>query len=110
MEHHLLVELLQTCQLCAGHSDVALEFIDGAYVKYSMTCMSCQHCWQWGNSEKIRRTPLINILICSGILFSGSLPSKFLRALAKINVRVPSTNSFHHYQKKYLHGVSLGIM
>jgi solute carrier family 8 (sodium/calcium exchanger) len=104
--HSCLMEVLQICQWCAGHAPAELSSRHGAYVQFVSTCQSCHHTRTWATSTKHEKMPVINLLLSAAVLFSGSLVTKFLRALAFLSFLSPSVSTFHHYQRKYLHGVS----
>ncbi|KAF6028531.1 hypothetical protein EB796_013164 [Bugula neritina] len=105
VESDQLMELLSVCPMCAGHSSVELSSRHGAYLKFSSTCTTCQHFRLWENSPMKNKTPLINLFMSAGILFSRCLPTKTLRFLQMISVKSPSPATYFHYQKKFLHGV-----
>lgn len=107
VESDQLMELLSVCPMCAGHSSVELSSRHGAYLKFSSTCTTCQHSRLWENSPMKNKTPLINLFMSAGILFSGCLPTKTLRFLQMISVKSPFPATYFHYQKKFLHGVSI---
>lgn len=104
-----LVELLEICSKCGKKCFVGKPSYMGSAVTFRVVCGLCTQKRQWSNTAKAQSQPLINLLVASGILFSGSLPTKFLRALAMIGVQVMSRQTFHQYQKKYLHGVSHSV-
>lgn len=102
------MELLRVCPVCPSqNSDVQVVEILGAYTKYKTRCTECRYEREWSNSPVINKIPILNLLISFMILFSGSLPTKFLRALSQLRVFVPSTQTFQRYQKDFLHGVNI---
>ena len=102
------MELLSVCEHCSSYSDVEIHNIQGAYVKFRCICTNskCCHTRFWETSNKHNGRPLINILLSAVILFSGSLPAKFLRAMTMLCVLCPSPVTFFQHQRDYLHGVS----
>ena len=108
--HNKLEELLSVCPMCAGHSAVEVDKSRGAHVFFTTTCLSCNHSRTWSNGDRVGRTSLLNILVCAGILFTGSLPTKVLRFLLLLNIKAPNPRMFHHYQKNYLHGMSNSLV
>lgn len=105
------MELLSQCEYCSSFANVEVQNRQGAYIKFRATCTNrkCGHSRYWENSEKLGERPLINILISAAVLFSGSLPAKFLRAMNTLCVMCPSPATFFDHQKTYLHGVSMSI-
>lgn len=101
-----LMELLSICPSCTGKSDVKVHRRLGAYLMYKTICTLCKKERTWSNSEEHRGIPLINLILSAGILFSGSLATKFLRALSMINVSMFGGNTYLAYQKAFLHPVS----
>lgn len=106
VSHHKLEELLSVCPMCSSKSAVEMKELQGAYVRYQTSCLTCTHSRDWANSEKVGRIALINILLCAGILFTGCLPTKVTRMMSQLSIKFPSKRSFIHYQTTYLHGVS----
>lgn len=106
VSHHQLMKLLNVCELCAGPTNVVGTVRNGAYTKFTTTCQTCGHSRHWETSEKHRRRPVINIILSAAILFSGCIPSRFLRALGFIAVLIPKLRTYNNHQKTYLHGVS----
>ena len=101
-----LRELLGVCHQCASPCTIENISEQGAYVRYRVDCQSCRSSRQWANSDKGGKTPLINLQLSAGIAYTGSLPTKFLRTMKLLNIKAPTPRVFHHYQTKYLHGVS----
>lgn len=106
VEHSQLVELLKFCEICGETCTGISVSRHGAYSKFEVNCQACHHTREWETSRRQSHMPIINLMLSFVILFSGSLPTKFLRALKFLNVCIPTVDTFHFYQKKYLHGVS----
>ena len=103
-----LITLLAICAFCSNNAcDVTLVTRKGAYMRFSINCQRCRHTRLWANSTMKSAVPTINMMICAMILFTGSLPSKFLRCLRHLRLSVPSIRTFIRYQRMYLHGVSI---
>lgn len=102
-----LIPLLERtlCSSCGAKCDVEEPSIMGSAVTFDLICQKCKEKQQWSNTEKYKSMPLMNLLLASGILFSGSLPTKFLRALDMIGIKVISRSAYFRYQSDYLHGV-----
>lgn len=101
-----LIPLLEICSTCGGKCDVEEPSFMGSAVSFAITCQKCKDQRQWSNTDKYKSMPLVNLLLASSILFSGSLPTKFLRALDMIGIKVISHTAYFQYQRNYLHGVS----
>ena len=106
--HSKLMEVLSACTYCSSECSVEVACRKGAYIKFVCTCQNsgCCHTWFWENSPMHERRPLLNLLISSAILFSGSLPAKFFCAMNILYVMCPSPVTFFTHQRDYLHGVS----
>lgn len=109
VDFNKLRELLAVCHHCASPCTVENILEQGGYVRYEIVCQSCRFSRQWANSEKRGQTPLINLQLSAGIAYTGSLPTKFLRTMMLLNIKAPTPRMFHHYQTKYLHGVSSAL-
>lgn len=95
--------------MCGNLCAMELKELRGAFVRYVTRCLTCGHCRDWSNSDKTKNTPLINIMICAGLLFAGCLPTKTIRMMGLLNIRFPKKHTFTHYQRNYLHGVSITL-
>lgn len=107
MCHSKLIILLETCERCCATCDVTREELIGGFVKFQAICRECSHKRIWENSDKKNYVPLINLAIASALLFTGCLPTKFLRALRIFNLATIGLRTYFRYQKEYLHGVSI---
>ena len=103
-----LLQLLKPCIRCGMEALVEQQQAYGCYVPFKISCQSdkCGHVREWANSEKVNGVPILNLLLCATILFTGCLPTKFLRAFNFLNVSTVSPGTFFKYQREYLHGVS----
>ena len=108
VSHEKLMELLSSCPYCSCHSNVETHTVKGAYVKFRCVRSNndCRHTHYWENTPKFKEKPIINLLLSAVILFSGSIPSKVLRAFSMLSLLSPSPKTFFLHQKTYLHGVS----
>ncbi|XP_077357363.1 uncharacterized protein LOC144004212 [Festucalex cinctus] len=73
-----LITLLAVCVLCKGRS-TCYRYVKGTLVKIQAVCTVCGNKHQWCNQPFVRNLPVLNVLLSSAILFTGSLPSKALR-------------------------------
>ena len=107
VDHKQLLEALKYCRKCACLTNVESTYRDGGYVKMTAVCDSCRHVRTWESSSRTSGRAVINILISAMILFTGCLPTKFLRAFSMLSIMAPSMRSFFRHQQHYLHGASL---
>ena len=109
VQQNKLMELMRRCMECGAPAVACKSDEQGAYVQYKITCQStkCRHIGLWSSSDKVRQKFVINLLLSAAILFTGGLASKFLRAMAAINVLAPSQRTFFRHQTDYLHGVNI---
>lgn len=108
-----IMELLSTCPSCGGDEVNAGIAARGTWVKITATC-SCSMQRTWSSQPWVANRPLGNIVICTGILFSGVNVSKAFRMFEMMKVPTLSKSQFFRMQKDYLfpainHVSTLGI-
>ncbi|KAK7502895.1 hypothetical protein BaRGS_00005844 [Batillaria attramentaria] len=82
-----------------------IKRFNGSFVQILQQCLG-QHCGKsrtWSSQPIIRfNLPAGNLLISTGILFSGGIPSKILQFMAHINMATISDDTFFDHQAAYL--------
>ncbi|CAN7938451.1 unnamed protein product [Ixodes hexagonus] len=73
----------------------------GSMVKATITC-SAGHTSSWESQPRCHGKPEGNILMCSGIVFSGGCPLKVLRLFDIMGVARIHSTQFNEYQRCYL--------
>ena len=100
-----LLQLFDTCQSCLS-KNVHVEKISpksyGSQLQVMTTCISCGHVRNWYSQPKIGKVMAGNLLLSAGILFGGGSPTKILRCLRHMNLKVISVQTFLQHQRDYL--------
>ncbi|XP_057709542.1 uncharacterized protein LOC130927604 [Corythoichthys intestinalis] len=97
-----LIALLAVCVLCKGRS-TCYRYVKGTLVKIQAVCTVCRNKHQWCNQPFVRNLPVLNVLLSSAILFTGSLPSKALRIFRFLNIQCHNKWAYFHHQATYIH-------
>lgn len=95
-----LMALFENCKVCLEPCSLKTS-TQGTCVTVTATCPKC-HVFKWSSQPFLQRKPLGNLLICSGILFSGSCPTKVLRLLSQIGICTVSESTYYEVQEAYL--------
>ncbi|CAN8016889.1 unnamed protein product [Ixodes persulcatus] len=96
-----LKKLLKRCSDCFFlNTQVSFDLI-GSMVKATTTC-SAGHTSIWESQPKCHGKPEGNILMCSGIVFSGGCPPKVLCLFDIMAVARIHSTQFNEYQKCYV--------
>ncbi|KAM7312877.1 uncharacterized protein ISCGN_009781 [Ixodes scapularis] len=96
-----LKKLLKRCPDCFSMAtEVSFRCI-GSMVRATITC-SAGHSSIWESQPRCHGKPEGNILMCSGILFSGGCPTKMLRLFDIMGVAHIHSSQFYEYQRCYL--------
>ena len=74
----------------------------GTLVKVSQKCQSCDHKMTWTSQPYLKDTPAGNVNLSSGILYSGSSPSKVLKMLSHMNIPCISYRTYMNHQSHYM--------
>ena len=103
--HNQLLLLLSICFACFS-KNVAITYVTcGSMLTGYIKCLSCKTVRVWKSQPDIAGTPMGNILLSGAILYSGSLPSKFLKCLKFISIKGISNRTFFRHQRRFLHNV-----
>ena len=103
--HNQLLLLLSVCFVCCSKHVVVNYATCGSMLTAYIKCLYCKTVREWKSQPDIAVIPMGNILLSGAILFSGSLPSKFLGSLRSIGIKVISNRTFFRHQKQVLHKV-----
>ncbi|KAG0438241.1 hypothetical protein HPB47_017097 [Ixodes persulcatus] len=96
-----LKNLLKRSSDCFSlNTQVSFDLV-GSMVKATTTC-SAGHTSIWESQPKCHGKPEGNILMCSGIVFSGGCPTKVLRLFDIMGVARIHSTQFNEYQKCYV--------
>nr|XP_006008217.1 PREDICTED: uncharacterized protein LOC102345701 [Latimeria chalumnae] len=95
-----LKALMMVCNLCLS----PCQHTSRTFGTFLQATIKCQmgHERKWQSQPLISRMPLGNILISSGIYFSGTSPAKVLRFLHSINIVAISKTTFSAVQSAYI--------
>ncbi|CAN7943747.1 unnamed protein product, partial [Ixodes hexagonus] len=96
-----LKKLLKRCPHCFSMSTQVSFQLVGSMVKATITC-SAGHTSSWESQPRCHGKPEGNILMCSGIVFSGGCPTKVLRLFDIMGVARIHSTQFNEYQRCYL--------
>ncbi|XP_064463604.1 uncharacterized protein LOC135374593 isoform X2 [Ornithodoros turicata] len=96
-----LRELLSVCPSCQRDDVEADITLKGTCVRAKMTC-GCQKQRLWYSQPWVGNRPLGNVLLCCGILFSGTNIAKALRMLKIMGVPALRRSQFYKTQQCYL--------
>ncbi|XP_071965513.1 uncharacterized protein [Antedon mediterranea] len=103
--HNHLLMLLSICLSCFSSKVQVCCRNKGSMLIANIRCLCCHTNREWKSQPEARGTPMGNILLSGAILFSGSTPTQFLRALKSINVSAISKRTFFRHQQNFLHRV-----
>lgn len=96
-----LKKLLKRCSDCFSmNTQVSFDLV-GSMVKATTTC-GAGHTSIWESQPKCHGKPEGNILMCSGIVFSGGCPTKVLRLFDIMGVARIHSTQFNEYQRCYV--------
>ncbi|XP_071498945.1 uncharacterized protein [Diadema antillarum] len=100
-----LLELFQVCISCLSRN-VRIEKVCprsyGSMLKVVATCLGCGNVREWQSQPKIGNLMAGNLLLSAAILFGGGSPTKILRVLQHMNLRVITVQTFMDHQRDYL--------
>ena len=65
-------------------------------------CRRCKWSYCWQSQPLIGSVPAGNLCLSAGILYSGSTPTKFLRALRFMGMLVHDVRTYFRHQSEYL--------
>ena len=103
--HNQLLLLLSICLACFS-KDAAVNYAKcGSMLTAYIKCLCCKSFREWKSQPEIARIPMGNILLSGAILYSGSLPRKFLGGLKSINLACISRETVFRHQRQFLHKV-----
>ena len=96
--------LFKYCQNCGvrGSNIPKISNKQGTFMTVTQECSSCQQTFKWSSQSKTGIIPTGNINLASGILFSGSVPSKSMQAMKIAGIGTISRDTYFRYQRKYL--------
>lgn len=98
--HSALMELFATCKICLEECTVETR-LNGTCIIVTAACPR-KHKFKWASQPYLEKKPLGNMLLCGGILFSGSCPTKVLRLLQQIGLCMVSESTYYDVQEGYL--------
>ncbi|XP_041464943.1 uncharacterized protein LOC121415701 [Lytechinus variegatus] len=100
-----LLALFQVCRNCLSQS-VDIQKVRpkcyGSQLKIIATCQRCSHVYDWYSQPKVGNVMAGNLLLSAAILYGGASPTKVLRVLNHMNLKVISNQTFLDHQKEYL--------
>ncbi|CAN8005572.1 unnamed protein product, partial [Ixodes pacificus] len=100
-------QLFKICPECYASCSVTIEPV-GTVVEVFSECPAGHHSY-WVNQEIVNQQPLLNLLLCAGILFAGQNPTPSLRMLSSIGVQVVSCSTFFTLQRTHLWPANGGV-
>ncbi|CAN7948784.1 unnamed protein product, partial [Ixodes hexagonus] len=93
-------QLFKVCPECYASCSVTIE-PKGTVVEVFSECPAGHHSY-WINQEIVNQQPLLNLLLCAGILFAGQNPTASLRMLSHIGDQVVCCSTFFTLQRTHL--------
>lgn len=93
-------QLFKVCPKCYASCQVSIE-CEGTVVEVISKCPADHHSY-WVNQDVVNQQPLLNLLLCAGILFAGCNPTASLRTLSSIGVQVVCEKTFFNLQRDHL--------
>ena len=95
--HNQLLLLLSICLTCFS-KDVVVNYAKcGSMLTAYIKCLCCKSFREWKSQPEIAGIPMGNILLSGAILYSGSVPRKFLACISR--------ETFFRHQRQFLHKV-----
>ena len=100
--HNQLLLLLSICLACFSKNVVVNYAKCGGMLTAYIKCLCCKSFREWKSQPDIAGIPMGNNLLSGAILYSGSLPRKFLGGLKSINLACISRETFFRHQRQFL--------
>ena len=100
-----LVSLFKTCTFCLSKRVAVVKVRPkcfGSQLKIEATCQDCDHRQEWYSQPRVGNAMAGNILLSCAILYGGGSPTKILRMLSNVNIKVISVQTFLDHQREYL--------
>ena len=99
-----LLLLFRFCMVCGQATARGIVTrVVGTMVVVNQICDLCGEESQWTSQPLLGDIPAGNVLLSASILFSGAIPTKVIRLLSSINIKVHSRQSFFNHQRNFLH-------
>ena len=96
-----LDELLERCVICGSVCSVDKKTI-GTCLVCDIRCLTCGSENSWRSQPMSGNLPVGNLMLCAAIMFSGSSPARFLRALDFVKINNISMSTYNKIQSSYL--------
>lgn len=96
------MELFQVCPVCTSETKGSVSWLRGTAVHITQDCKSCKRVRDWKNQPYIKNMPVLNLITCAAILFSGNKSAKILRVFRLMNLQQITSSTFFRHQQLYL--------
>ena len=107
-----LMLLFKSCVHCQATNITSKKIRPRSYgsqLKVQVTCHSCHKTWDWHSQPKIGNFMAGNLLLSAAILYGGASPTKVLRVLNHMNLKVISNRTYMEHQRDYLQPATIRI-
>ena len=98
-----LLSLFVNCHKCGQETTEVTTKIIGTFLRIEQHCSTCLNVFTWDSQPFVKNQAAGNILLSAAILFSGALPTKFLRVLRNMGCVTIAERTFFEHQNSYLH-------
>lgn len=96
-----LDRLLDQCSLCGSKTCVDKKTV-GTCLVCEIKCLTCDNVSNWRSQPMSGNLPTGNLILSAAIMFSGSSPVQYLRALNFAGIQNISMTTFNTIQSAYL--------
>ncbi|KAM7311189.1 hypothetical protein ISCGN_008096 [Ixodes scapularis] len=102
-----LLQLLAVCSQCLSPTTAKISR-QGPLLRAVVTCAQ-GHKFIWESQPRLRSSPLLTLLLCGAITFSGASPTCVLRLLSLIGIAAVQKSQYFKIQSTFLFPAALKV-